>query len=162
MFKTVIVLSLIGAVMSFTSRKSARTSQALYARSKSVPFLDQPAALTGKMPGDVGFDPLGFTGQWLDKDWSQQIVPDIWPDAAARKPITTVEWMREAELKHGRICMLAVLGWVAVDSGLRLPGQMFESIPNSLAAHDAAVKNGSMGYETTFYHYEKTSNSFAL
>merc|ERR1719482_1821693 len=28
-----------------------------------------------------------------------------------------VYWMREAELKHGRICMLAVVGWLTVDAG---------------------------------------------
>lgn len=43
------------------------------------------------------------------KDWSQQVVPDIWPEATPRTPITTVEWMREAELKHGRLSMLAVV-----------------------------------------------------
>lgn len=53
--------------------------------------------------------------------------------------------MREAELKHGRLAMLAVLGWVAVDFGLRLPGDGFSEIPNSLAAHKEAVENGSMG-----------------
>lgn len=54
--------------------------------------------------------------------------------------------MREAELKHGRLAMLAFLGWVAVDAGLRIPGRGWESIPNSFVAHDAAVANGSMGY----------------
>ena len=54
--------------------------------------------------------------------------------------------MREAELKHARFCMMAVAGWVAVDSGLRFPGEMFAKIPNSFAAHDAAVDNGTMGF----------------
>ena len=81
----------------------------------------------------------------FQKDWSQQIVPDNWLEATERTPITTLEWMREAELKHGRLSMLAFLGWVAVDSGLRLPGLGYESIPSSFVAHDAAVANGSMG-----------------
>ena len=68
----------------------------------------------------------------------------MWSDATKRTPITTVEWMREAELKHSRFCMLAVLGWVAVDLGLRFPGDMFAAIPNSLAAHSLAVENGSL------------------
>ena len=80
------------------------------------------------------------------KDWSQQIVPDNWLDPVERTPITTLEWMREAELKHGRIAMLAFLGWIAVDAGLRIPGRGWESIPNSFVAHDAAVANGSRGY----------------
>ena len=136
--------------------------------------VDQNIDQTGKLPGDVGFDPIGFTDMWADvskykelamidadvamtdtslhghritsqKDWSQQIVPDNWLEATERTPITTLEWMREAELKHGRLSMLAFLGWVAVDSGLRLPGLGYESIPSSFVAHDAAVANGSMG-----------------
>jgi methanogenic corrinoid protein MtbC1 len=53
--------------------------------------------------------------------------------------------MTEAEIKHSRMSMLAVLGWVAVDLGVRFPGEKFASIPNSLAAHNAAVENGSLG-----------------
>jgi len=43
------------------------------------------------------------------------------------------------------MCMLAVTGWIAVDLGLRFPGDMFAAIPNSLAAHNLAVANGSLG-----------------
>eukprot|EP00597_Dinobryon_sp_UTEXLB2267_P017166 CAMPEP_0201113432 /NCGR_PEP_ID=MMETSP0812-20130820/77830_1 /ASSEMBLY_ACC=CAM_ASM_000668 /TAXON_ID=98059 /ORGANISM="Dinobryon sp., Strain UTEXLB2267" /LENGTH=230 /DNA_ID=CAMNT_0047376965 /DNA_START=105 /DNA_END=797 /DNA_ORIENTATION=- len=150
MSSTFIVTTLLAAASVSVALNSAPVSRtinsALNVRSKSVPFLDQPPALTGKLAGDVGFDPLGISSQWSDKDWSQQIVPDIWPEAAPRTPITTVEWMRESELKHGRFAMLAVLGWVAVDSGLRFPGETFSAIPNSLAAHNAAVENGSMGF----------------
>lgn len=55
--------------------------------------------------------------------------------------------MREAEVKHSRIAMLAVLGWVAVDFGARFPGagESFTSIPSSFAAHNLAVQNGSLG-----------------
>ena len=53
--------------------------------------------------------------------------------------------MREAEQKHGRISMLAVLGWVVTDAGVRMPGSGYESITSNLAAHDASVANGSMG-----------------
>jgi hypothetical protein len=56
--------------------------------SDSVPFLKQPAMLDGTLAGDVGFDPLGFSD------------------------IFDVKVLREAELKHGRIAMLAVLGWL--------------------------------------------------
>jgi hypothetical protein len=81
----------------------------------------------------------------LQKDWSTQVVPNFWPDAP-RTPMKTVDWMVEAEIKHGRFAMLAVLGWVAVDFGVRMPGSGYESIPNSLAAHTAAVSNGSLTY----------------
>jgi len=70
--------------------------------SAAVPFLTRPAALDGSMVGDVGFDPLGFS---------------------AKYPLT---WLREAELKHGRVCMLATLGCI-VPEFIRLP---FESTSN--------------------------------
>ncbi len=73
-------------------------------------------------------------------------MPDIWPEPLVRTPIRTIDWMREAEVKHGRIAMLAVVGWLAVDAGVRFPGagEAYTSIPGSLAAHEAAVSNGSM------------------
>jgi len=55
-----------------------------------------------------------------------------------------VPWFREAELKHGRICMLAWLGLVVPDF-VRIPGERysFEAIPCVLDAHDRL--NGSVG-----------------
>jgi hypothetical protein len=47
-----------------------------------------PRVLDGSLLGDVGFDPLGFS-----------------------KNKNTLLWMREAELKHGRLAMLAAVGW---------------------------------------------------
>mmetsp|Transcript_6877 Transcript_6877/g.20338 ORF Transcript_6877/g.20338 Transcript_6877/m.20338 type:complete len:132 (-) Transcript_6877:283-678(-) len=51
--------------------------------------------------------------------------------------------MQEAELKHGRTAMLATLGWVAVDLGVRLPNAEMAGL-SSLQAHDAMVKSGYM------------------
>jgi hypothetical protein len=42
----------------------------------------------GSLPGDVGFDPLGFSD------------------------VFDIKILREAELKHGRIAMLATLGLI--------------------------------------------------
>ena len=58
--------------------------------------------------GDVGFDPLGLSA--LD--------------------VFDVFWMREAEVKHGRIAMLAALGQLAQESGFVLPN--FPSEKNQL------------------------------
>mmetsp|Transcript_32498 Transcript_32498/g.49000 ORF Transcript_32498/g.49000 Transcript_32498/m.49000 type:complete len:199 (+) Transcript_32498:100-696(+) len=54
-----------------------------------------------------------------------------------------VPFFREAELRHGRTAMLAVLGYIAADS-FRLPGEMysFENVPRAVDAHDALVANG--------------------
>jgi len=56
--------------------------------SDSLPFLPRPASLTGELVGDVGFDPFNYA----DTD-------------------SKLAWQREAELKHSRIAMLAVIGW---------------------------------------------------
>merc|ERR1740129_2713660 len=63
------------------------------------------------MPGDRGFDPLRFT----DSDWNmaEVIIPkERWMGEYGTVPM--VYWMREAELKHGRICMLATVGYLTV------------------------------------------------
>uniref|UniRef100_A0A7S2HHN0 Plastid light harvesting protein n=1 Tax=Helicotheca tamesis TaxID=374047 RepID=A0A7S2HHN0_9STRA len=57
--------------------------------SKALPFAPRPKILDGALPGDVGFDPFGFAG--ADKE--------------------SLINMREAEIKHARLAMLAVVGW---------------------------------------------------
>ena len=47
--------------------------------------------------GNVEFDPLGFS--------------DVYD----------VKWLWEAELKHGRVSMLAVVGWLVTQAGYHLP-----------------------------------------
>ena len=65
-------------------------------RSISLPFVDSPGYLDGVLPGDVGFDPLGFA----DK--------------------TNLASMREAEVRHGRLAMVATWGWPVAELGLRI------------------------------------------
>lgn len=50
-------------------------------------------------------------------------------------------WLREAELKHGRIAMLAVVGFIVNDLGFHFPGAQFQGV-SSLAAHDVMLKVG--------------------
>lgn len=96
--KIAIATLLFGSSAAFapSSQQSgaARSTTALNAdnnkeMSKSLPFLPRPKLLDGTMPGDVGFDPFNFGGG--DKASLMQ--------------------MREAELKHGRLAMLAAVGW---------------------------------------------------
>lgn len=89
-----------------------------YQASEALPFMEKPEALDGTYAGDVGFDPFGFTS------------------------IFDVKWLREAEIKHGRICMLAWTGFVATDLGFTLPGDMHQV--SSVLAHDVACKYGAM------------------
>ncbi|CAJ1385904.1 unnamed protein product [Effrenium voratum] len=88
--------------------------------SAAVPFLRYPQVLKGWVGEEKGFDPLGVT--------------DALP----------VYWVREAELKHGRVCMLATVGWIATDLGMRFPGDQFQSVQTTLEAHDKMVEAGLM------------------
>ena len=67
------------------SQVSSSTSKMM---SASLPFLPRPALLDGTLPGDRGFDPFNFASN---------------ADA--------LQWQRKAELKHGRLAMLASVGW---------------------------------------------------
>ena len=82
-------------------------------KSEALPFMEEPAHLAG-MVGNVGFDPLSLS------------TPQ------------NIKWMREAELKHGRMCQLAWAGWVAVDLGIKFPGEKYAAL-TSWTAHDATA-----------------------
>lgn len=56
--------------------------------SKALPFLKRPPLLDGELPGDVGFDPLELAKSKQD-----------------------LYKYREAEVKHGRLAMLASVAW---------------------------------------------------
>jgi len=75
--------------------------------SQSLPFLTRPENLDGYV-GDVGFDPFGFA-KYID-----------------------VKFLREAELKHGRVAMLAFVGFLFTEF-IRLPGEIHNEI-NSVKA----------------------------
>ena len=84
-----------------------------------MPFLPYPQNLKGYVGDDIGFDPLRIS--------------DYFP----------MDYLRESELKHSRICMMAVSGYIAVDQGLVLHplGQGL----SSAKAHDVMVENHVMG-----------------
>jgi len=141
MFKTAILATLLVSASAFTpSQFNARTTTAIrsdaaaveapaepvedaapaYVASESLPFLEYPPNLKG-YAGDVGFDPFRFS----------DFVP--------------VDFLREAELKHGRMCQLAVVGFAAVDMGFRIYPfpEAYEGL-TSVTAHDALVEQGAM------------------
>ena len=90
--------------------------------SEALPFMESPANLVGyQVAGNYGFDPLGFS------DWIE------------------VDWLREAEIKHGRICQLAIVGFAATDLGFRIyPDPQGIHQVSSIAAHDVALSYGGM------------------
>ena len=94
-------------------------------KSEALPFMEEPAHLAG-MIGNVGFDPLSLS------------TPQ------------NIKWMREAELKHGRMAQLAWAGWVAVDLGIKFPGARYADLSSYKAAMIVPGKSlldQSVGYE---------------
>uniref|UniRef100_A0A7S2E173 Plastid light harvesting protein n=1 Tax=Helicotheca tamesis TaxID=374047 RepID=A0A7S2E173_9STRA len=122
--KLAILASIFGAAAAFAPATTggAHSTTALNAeKSTALPFMPYPENLKGYV-GDVGFDPLGIS----------EYVP--------------MDYLREAELKHGRICMLAWTGYIAVDMGLRvypIP-EAYQGL-TAATAHDPLVKAGAMG-----------------
>jgi len=109
--------SFVAPVLPSSAPVARFDAPAMMAKSQALPFLEAPASLDGTYAGDVGFDPWGFSSAY------------------------NIKYMREAELKHGRICMLAFIGYIGVDNGFYAPGAPHVS---SLAAHDVCTKSGHM------------------
>lgn len=79
--------------------------------SKAIPGEAAPAALDGSLVGDVGFDPCFLTSKApLMGNYFNGIFQ-------GNAPSDGLLWYREAELMHGRICMVAVLGFLAPGFG---------------------------------------------
>lgn len=86
----------------------------------AIPGADRPKNLDGTMVGDIGFDPLGFSN-WLNLNWA-----------------------REAEIKHGRVAMLAATGMIVQDIAV-IPGFDKEfSGAAMMKLHNLAVQQGAM------------------
>merc|ERR1719384_1659481 len=83
-------------------------------RSKALPFMNRPALLDGSMAGDVGFDPLGLSN-----------IDGVGID---------LYWLREAEIKHARVAMLAVVGTLQVELFGPAPGCEMADAKNQMDA----------------------------
>merc|ERR1712205_15192 len=124
MLRTVLLAAAVASASAFAPmgglvRPKARTAAVSSLKmqgdfSDAVPFLKRPINLDGEYAGDVGFDPLGFSD------------------------VFDLRVLREAELKHGRFAMLAVLGFI-VQETYTLP---FFPKMAPVDAHDYFVQQG--------------------
>jgi len=86
-FSLALALATLGGSTAFTTSPQLKATVAMrMAKSESLPFLDVPEFFDGSLPGDVGFDPLGFA-----------------------KNKESLLSLREAEIKHARLAMLAAV-----------------------------------------------------
>jgi len=83
-------------------------------KSRALPYATAPATLDGTMLGDFGFDPLGFS--------TTPVGPWFLGGEGRQGRIGGLEWYREAELIHGRIAQMAVVGFLAPGLFGTLPG----------------------------------------
>lgn len=56
--------------------------------------------------GSQPWDPLNLSGDWLEGD------------------IDKLAWLRAAEIKHGRVCMAAFVGYCVTQAGIFFPGDL--------------------------------------
>ena len=116
MFKVVAFLvAFLSAVSAFAPSASARS------RSTNVLMKSQFADAVGAQAPLGFFDPLGLL---LDADQER------------------FDRLREVEVKHGRVAMLAVLGHIITTKGDRIPGDIAYGVPFS------SVKSGLAAFET--------------
>jgi len=97
----------------------------LFAQQFVPEYLKQsPSYLDGSLPGDIGFDPWGLAvlanpqvstmtaAQALDaKSRTAEQRNEQMLALSEEEQAEAVLWMRNSELKHGRLAMLAVAGW---------------------------------------------------
>uniref|UniRef100_A0A7S3JQM9 Uncharacterized protein n=1 Tax=Aureoumbra lagunensis TaxID=44058 RepID=A0A7S3JQM9_9STRA len=84
--RTIIVVTTISIVKALSTMPEMKTS--FTRMSEALPFIEAPKILDGSVVGDAGFDPLHLAS-------SQALLA----------------FYREAEIKHSRLALLAVVGW---------------------------------------------------
>lgn len=118
MMKSAAIVALLSASASAFAPSSNPQSSlvALNAaeRSAALPFMNRPPLLDGSMAGDVGFDPLGLSN-----------IDGVGVD---------LYWLREAEIKHARVAMLAVAGVLQVEIFGPAPGCEMADAKNQMDA----------------------------
>jgi len=108
-------------------------SMAIAKPSNAVPFLTAPPCQSSGLPGaETGFDPL-YLSEFID-----------------------IKWAREAELKHGRICMLAATGYI-VQEFVSIPGYPGYT-PNAVEAATSVSADGLRDILLTLALIEIISN----
>jgi len=73
-------------------------------------------------------DQLPGTGPELNqgKPWDPLGISDMCPYGSMQ-----YEWLRTAEIKHGRVCMAASVGWLVQEAGIHFPGNLASTPPTS-------------------------------
>lgn len=124
--KTAIIASLIAGAAAFAPVQQKATTTAL-----NMAFEDELGA-----QAPLGFfDPLGLVADGDQEKFDR---------------------LRYVEIKHGRICMLGVVGYLVTAAGIRLPGLIsydgtkFSDIPSGWAGSEAVPVAGALQVGSCF------------
>mmetsp|Transcript_33074 Transcript_33074/g.80025 ORF Transcript_33074/g.80025 Transcript_33074/m.80025 type:complete len:193 (-) Transcript_33074:574-1152(-) len=80
----------------------------------------------------------------------------VWdPTSHLEKGRDEFERLRALEIKHGRVCMLGVVGYLTTQAGVRLPGM--EDVPNGFAAW-SALPEGVLGQMVATWIFMEIAN----
>jgi len=113
MMKTLTIAAVVASTAAFAPGPHAPASTtALSAKTSTNRFSNE----IGAQPPLGFWDPMGFLGN------EQQ---------------ETFDWIRSAEIKHGRIAMLATVGYLTTYTGVRIPGM--EDIPTGFGVFDSSL-----------------------
>lgn len=136
----IVALAYLARCCLFLYTVAGKSATALNAeKSPAVPFLPYPENVRGYVGDEIGFDPLGISNYF------------------------PMDYLREAELKHCRMAMLAIVGFCAVDLGVRV-----QPLPESwqgltaATAHNPMVEYGALGNIALFIGIAEMVNWIAL
>lgn len=121
---------------SFSFFTTAKATSLNAEKSPAMPFLPYPENLKGYIGDDIGFDPLRIS--------------DYFP----------MDYLRESELKHGRIAMAAAVGYIATDIGF-VVHPLGQGLTGA-TAHDALVEKGVMGNALIWIGFAEIVSYIAL
>lgn len=158
------------------SRMAPSGSVSMQAKLESpIPFLPRPEYLDGKLAGDVGLDPLNLVTKYNSITIPAIVLRETTEPVEGYKNLKTVSnkvfatedivlgantqdtgralmWMREAEVKHARLAMLAAAGWPLAElwhGGLaNLFGAAYEL--DVTQGRSLSVLNGGLGQVAPF------------
>jgi hypothetical protein len=120
--KLAVAALLAGSAAAFAPSTGSRASTALNVdfnvESTALPGKLAPSTLDGSLAGDAGFDPVGFSTGPFAKFF----------DSDSEDSMTDLQWLREAELTHGRIAQLAVLGFIVPPVFGTFPGNEWTGV----------------------------------
>jgi hypothetical protein len=129
MFVFLLVLSALCSTVAFTPSSSGASVRGMTMYlgqgnlDQALPWSKKPINLDESLPGYAAFDPWGFTNSL--------------PAAPYLSDGDQLKWYKEAELVHGRVAQLAILGFL-VPSWNHWPGTAVRSCTGNLSTRSRA------------------------